>query len=208
MPIAALSRRRAARPAAPGGTDGDAGVTMLEVTVAMSVMAVVTALAVAGVVQVFGTSNRAEALVSAQAQAHNAFIRLDRDIRYASGISKPGQVGGNQYVEYTLTNSDVTTCTQLRLTGSSGLLQSRSRRSGEAVGPWQTLASYVTTPRQFTRTLPADTGAPYQQLDVLLTLRAGAGATTSRRQSSYRFAALNTTDATASDTVCGNLGRP
>jgi prepilin-type N-terminal cleavage/methylation domain-containing protein len=206
MPIAALSRRRAARPAAPGGTDGDAGVTLMEVTVAMSVMAVVSSLAVAGVVHVFGTSNRADALVAAQAQAHTAFIRLDRDIRYASGISRPGQAGGNQYVEFTLTNSDVTTCTQLRLTGSTGLLQSRSRRSG-VVGPWQTLASQITTPQQFTRMLPAETGAPHQQLDVLLTLQAGTGSTTNRRQSSYRFAALNTTDATESDTVCRGLDR-
>ncbi len=208
MPIAALPRRRAARPAAPGGTDGDAGVTLMEVTVAMSVMAVATSLAVAGVVHVFGTSNRAEALVVAQGQAHNAFVRLDRDIRYASGISRPGQANGSQYVEYTLTNTDVTTCTQLRLTGSTGLLQSRSRRSGEVVGPWQTLASHVTTPRGFTRTLATDEGAPHQQLDVLLTLQAGAGATTSRRQSSYSFAALNTSIDTQSDTVCGSLGRP
>ncbi|GAA0807861.1 PulJ/GspJ family protein [Spirilliplanes yamanashiensis] len=192
---------------APRTGGADDGLTLMEVLVTLGVMTIVMALFGAGLTQLYRTAQRSESLGVAQTQLHQAFLRLDRDIRYASGISLPGTAGGDSYVEYVISNTEVVRCTQLRLS-ASGLLQSRFRRDSGPVSGWQTLASHVTTPRAFTRTLASEAGAPHQQLGVTLTLSAGAGATASRRQASFTFTALNTGVGTASDGVCPSLGRP
>ena len=173
----------------------------------VGVMTVVMALFGTGLTHLYRSAQRSDALAVAQTQLHQAFLRLDRDIRYASGISLPGTAGGDSYVEYVISNTEVVRCTQLRL-AASGLLQSRFRRDNGPVSGWQTLASHVTTPRSFARTLASESGAPHQQLGVTLTLRAGAGATASSRQASFTFTALNTGIDTAADGVCPSLGRP
>jgi len=187
----------------------------MEVTITLSVMSVVMALFSTAIVQLYSATNNNEALTIATQQLHNAFVRLDRDIRYASGISQPGDVaGGNEYVEYAITNTGTTVCTQLRLVGSTGLLQTRRKIGTGSTSAWSTLASYLTAAKSFTRTTASTGGKPFQQLDISLTARVGAGRTAgtttggAKRQTvQYTFTALNTTPATASSTVCNSLAR-
>jgi prepilin-type N-terminal cleavage/methylation domain-containing protein len=195
---------------------GEAGFTLMEVTVTLSLMSIVTALFSTAIVQLFSATNNNEALAVATAQLHNAFVRLDRDIRYASGISKPGSAGagGNEYVEYAITNTGTTVCTQLRLVVSTGLLQTRSKTGAGPASAWSTLASYLTSASSFTR-VPASTSTkPFQQLDVALRAQVGSSSTGSATTGSaksqtvqYTFTALNTSPTTASDGVCNSLAR-
>jgi type II secretory pathway pseudopilin PulG len=198
--LAALSRGH--------GTDAaDAGVSLVELTVVLSIMSVVMGLFGAGIVQVHSSARSSEAMSIAAAQLHNAFLRLDRDIRYASGISVPGQVGSTWYVEYQVTNTGHDDCTQLRILAGSGQLQSRTSRDDGVVGDWTVLASSVTSPQQFSRTAATSSGAQHQQLGVALTVQSGSGSSLRRRQAGFTFTALNTSIDTESDDVCNGLAR-
>jgi prepilin-type N-terminal cleavage/methylation domain-containing protein len=196
---------------------GDGGFTLLEVVVALSVMSVAMALFSGGMFQIYSAANNSEAIGSAAAQAHTAFVRLDRDIRYAGGISVVGTVGTTRtYVEYTTAAlNGATTCTQLRVDTAAGVLQMRSRTTaaGAAAGSapvtgWSTLASYLSGPQSITRVDADPAYRHYQELVLALTLRTGSGATAKTRRASYTFTALNTSTGTASDRVCSDLGRP
>ena len=48
----------------------------------------------------FRTANKTEAVATAQSQISIAFQRLDKEIRYAEGISTPTSSGTGWYVEY------------------------------------------------------------------------------------------------------------
>jgi type II secretory pathway pseudopilin PulG len=211
MVLPSFLRRRTAAPRhdGAGAPVGDAGVTLIEVAVTTGVMAVAMAVFGSGIVQMYGSANKNESMAIAQTQLHNAFLRLDRDIRYASGISPPARTGNdNWYVEYVIANTGVARCTQLRLLAARGLLQSRTGRQGGPVGGWTTLASYLTTPREFTLTPASTDGAPHQQLTVAFTLQAGTGSSRTRREAAYSFTALNTSVDTVSEDVCATMGRP
>ena len=184
-----------------------AGFSLAEVMVTMAVNAVVVSVFTTGIVQLYRAQNSSDALASATGQIHVAFIRLDRDIRYASGISRPGLGnGGAQYVEYAITNTGVQACTQVRLT-TAGLLQSRRRTGAGAVSRWSTLASQLIEPMSFARHDAGTGERAYQQMTVLLTASAGGASVIRKAASTFTFTALNTSPDTASDTVCSSLGR-
>ncbi len=199
-------RPLAARLTARGG--GDAGITLLEVVTTTSIMMVAMALAGGGIVQIYRNVTKNDSMAFVQTQLHTAFLRLDREIRYASGISRPEQVRGAWYVEYQIAQAGVTDCTQLRLTRSTGLLQSRRMRNGNPTGSWSTHASSLTGTHRFTRIAASPDGARHQQLEVTLAVAAGSGNAQSRRDSAFVFTALNTTVDTTSDAICGAMGRP
>jgi prepilin-type N-terminal cleavage/methylation domain-containing protein len=196
---------------------GDAGFTMTEVIVALSVMSVAMALFGGGLLQIYSTANNGEALSLAAGQAHTAFVRLDRDVRYAYGISAPATVGATRtYVEYTTTTLNGTiTCTQLRVDTATGLLQMRNRNTPPNAAPgsgtissWSALASYLTGTQSITRNAADASDRHYQELVMTLTFRAGSGVTAKSRFASYTFTALNTSVDTVSDSVCSDFGRP
>jgi prepilin-type N-terminal cleavage/methylation domain-containing protein len=185
----------------------DGGFSLIELMISMALMSVVTALFTTGIVQVYQAQNFTDGVSETSAQIHNAFTRLDSDVRYASGISIPGAAGGNQYVEYDNTNSGADVCTQLRLT-PDGMLQLRRKSGAATASAWSVLASQLTAPSatSFARTPAAANGNAYQQLSVTLTAQP-AGSSTPQESSSYTFTALNTSLDTASDTVCNSLDR-
>jgi prepilin-type N-terminal cleavage/methylation domain-containing protein len=186
----------------------DGGFSLIEVMVSMSVMSIVVVLFTGSVVQLYRAQNHSEAVTGVGQQIHTAFVRLDRDIRYSSGISVPGSVtSGNEYVEYQITNTGATVCTQLRIT-PSGQLQTRRKIDSAAIGPWSVLASQLVDPSSFTRTAAADGGNAYQQLVVSLTAQAGGAAAAEKETASFTFTALNTSLSTLSDSVCNSLDRP
>jgi prepilin-type N-terminal cleavage/methylation domain-containing protein len=198
-----VTRSRTRHPAA------DSGFSLLEVMVTMAVMSVVTALFTTGIVQIYSATNNNEALTVATQQIHNAFLRLDRDIRYASGISIEGTgTTGGKYVEYAVTNTGTAVCGQLRVT-TAGLLQTRSKTGTAAASAWSTLASgLVFAASSLTRSPASSGGSPYQQLNVSLLATSGAGKSAQSDAVGFSFTALNTSTLTSSDTGCRSLGRP
>jgi prepilin-type N-terminal cleavage/methylation domain-containing protein len=93
----------------------DAGMSLVEIMVAMGIMSVVMVTATAGLAQIYHSVNESQNTAEAQAQVTRAFERLDQEIRYARGISTPATLDGDYYVEYLVAPNDVDTCVELRL---------------------------------------------------------------------------------------------
>ncbi|MFC4058204.1 PilW family protein [Planomonospora corallina] len=131
---------------------GDAGISLVEVMVSLSVLGVFMAVFTAGVLQVYRAVDTTEAVASAQSQLHVAFQRLDKEIRYASWISEPSRpIRGRRYVEFAAKDpvtKEETRCGQLLLDLDRGVLQLRRWEAGSPPAeraPGETLASYIAT---------------------------------------------------------------
>ena len=216
-----MTRRRLAA----GPEQDDAGFTLTEVMVTLAVMSVVMVVFTGGILQVYRTSAKAESISVVQTQLQTAFQRFDRQLRYASWISQPGQVGTAWYVEWA--GYDGSLCYQLRLetapasaadnsTNGRGVLQMLSwpLATPPAPGaPGQTIAGNLVSP---------DGGGPFevqaagvtagggseftpdfQRLRVHITGRAGE----STAQVDTTFTALNTSRNTPATNDCSK-GRP
>jgi prepilin-type N-terminal cleavage/methylation domain-containing protein len=225
-----VTRQRRPSPGAQGGSD--AGFSLVEVMVTMAVMAVVMVLFTAAILQAYRTSTTAESISAAQSQLHRAFQRFDKELRYASWIAQPGQVGTAWYVEFAA--ADGAQCRQLRFetspsirpdnaTDGRGVLQLISWRSDTppATGTsGQTVASQLLTDgvaapfeRQAAGTSPfagpssgpVGTGftTDFDRLRIRLTTRIGR----STAQVDTTFTALNTSRDTPAVNDCSR-GRP
>ncbi len=179
----------------------DRGFTMTEIVVTMTVMSVVMAIFTGGIVQMFNTSDKSESLAASQAQNNIAFLRLDKQIRYASGISTPGAVNSAPYVEYLLSSTGTATCYELRLKDAK--LQQRVWVQGTSASgsPWTVLASGVTSTQPFTY-LAANATFNFQRLRLRLTATYGGNKTLSAANTDITFTAVNTTLGTSSAAVC------
>jgi hypothetical protein len=185
-------------------TRGDAGATLIDVMVSMVLMSIFMAMFTGGIVQMFRAANKTEAVMAAQTQLHIAFLRLDRELRYASAISASAAVGPDAYVEYLTTNTGTPVCTQLRLRVATAQLQRRTWVQGSSPltpSPWTPLVSDVSSTEPF-RVLAADAVFSYQRLEVELVASSGSGDTASTKQTRVTFTALNTSVGTPTDTVC------
>jgi prepilin-type N-terminal cleavage/methylation domain-containing protein len=181
--------------------DADTGLTLMEVVVAMSIMLVMMAGVTAGLVQIFKLTSVTGTKAVAQSQVRLVLLRLDRQVRYASGISTPHiDASSVQYVEYKFVEKGRSTCVQLRVTG--GNLQQRSWTSGTfAPTSWATLASGVTSTWPFTR-VDATDEVGHQRLKVVLSATAGTGTGTETKAGTVTYTALNTNRDSSAD-VCG-----
>jgi prepilin-type N-terminal cleavage/methylation domain-containing protein len=192
---------------AAGRRGDDAGVTLIEVVLAMSIMSVLMTVVTGAVLQIYHSVNEVDSLSEAQTQVNAAFIRLDREIRYARSVSDPGLVSGDYYVEYLRSVDSVDTCVELRLRTTTGELQRRQwTKNVSPLAPtaWTTLASDVTATTPFTVTA-ADTnsltGFRFQRLTLAMTAvvgggapnNAGAGRAGATRETNVTFTALNAT---------------
>src|SRR3954462_12965140 len=121
----------------------DAGVTLIEVLVAFGVMSIVMAVFTAGVAQSYRVANKADAMAVVRQQLHTAFLRLDRDVRYAFAIRSPGVVGDRSYVEYAVNNTGPDRSPHLHIAPTNGVLQPRAMDAGGVTSRWSTLASHV-----------------------------------------------------------------
>jgi prepilin-type N-terminal cleavage/methylation domain-containing protein len=191
-----LDRVRGERP--------DEGVSLIEVLTSMVIMSIFMAMFFGGIMTVFQSSYHAESAAVAQAQVNTAYLRLDKEIRYAAGISTEGTMGANPVVEYLTTSYGAATCTQLRLDVDSQQLQWRSWPQG--VDPllpsqWIPLATEVTSAKPFTF-LAADATYNFERLKLDITSTNGDGTGMASRTTTLTFTALNTTLGTASDAVC------
>jgi type II secretory pathway component PulJ len=181
----------------------DAGTTLMELTVGLSIMAVFMAIFTTGIVTIYGSVNRTEAASVTQSQVNTAFLRLDKEIRYARAISAQGVVGTDPYVEYLLAEADSTVVDCIELRVDSEQLQRRTwPQSSSAVTStgWQTLIDNVTS-AAFTRQVPGATYS-FQRLEIQLSVTVGLGDRAQTRSSDLTFTALNTTTSTTSDATC------
>jgi prepilin-type N-terminal cleavage/methylation domain-containing protein len=172
----------------------DDGVTLLEMVVAMTLMTLFMAMFTGAVVQMFGVLDRGDATSTVQAQLNVAFLRLDREIRYAAGITTPGQgTGGDWYVEYL--TSTTSTCGQLRLHVATGAptasLQLRSwSTTGSPPPGWTTLATGLAAGQPFS-VKPADATSNFVRLELTVTASSGAARYQTSRRTDVTFTALN-----------------
>jgi Tfp pilus assembly protein PilV len=173
----------------------DAGLTLIDVLVSMTIMTVITALFTAGIVQMYRMVNGTDDRAVAQSQVSVALLRIDKDVRYASGLSVPYTLSANQYVDFLVPKAGSSTCVQLRVVASTKVLQRRTwtwKANPLGATPWVTIASNVTSPTPFTYTGP-DTEISYQRLTVDLSVTTGPTGKTVTKNSKVTYTALNTT---------------
>jgi prepilin-type N-terminal cleavage/methylation domain-containing protein len=197
----------------------DEGYSLIEVMMAMVCMSILMTLVTSAIIQIYHSVNSVDAVSAAQTQVDTAFVRLDKEIRYARAVSDPGAVGGDQYVEYLLDVDAVDTCVELRLHNATGELQRRQWATNQtplAPTAWQILASSVvaTTPFTVTAAVPVQTtDFLYQRLtlDITSVTGGGSGLSTSsgragsRRETNVTFTALNATGTRNSVTGTANV---
>jgi prepilin-type N-terminal cleavage/methylation domain-containing protein len=178
----------------------DSGMTLIELVVTMTIFLVLMSVFTTGLVQMYASEGRTEAIMTAQSQMHNAFVRLDREIRYASAISTPDTVGVDSYVEYLTTNTGIAICTELRLNIAGAQLQWRTWTQGSSpLTPtaWSPLASGVSSGQPFTFVASEN----FQRLRVQLAATPVGGVNVAAA-SDITFTALNTQRGADTPDVC------
>jgi prepilin-type N-terminal cleavage/methylation domain-containing protein len=170
----------------------DAGMSLIEVLVSATIMSIVMAIATAGMLQMYKSFGSSELAQIGQAQMHNTFTKLDREIRYASYVSAPGKVGTTWYVEYKYLDGSTLKCIELALAGT-GKLERRSWPVGDTTTATSvmvlasTVAS-VTTPAS--NPFSAADGTHFQGLRIRF-----KDTTASNAATDMTFTALNSADA-------------
>ncbi len=131
-----------------GASERDAGMTLIEMLVAMGLFAILLGVFMSGISAMTSMTVRARAAVDSSDEVRRAYQRMDKQIRYASAVNRPGVVGGNQYIEFITTDpSDSTaiTCTQYKLNATADTLAFRTWPDvdGAAASSWVVVASRV-----------------------------------------------------------------
>jgi type II secretory pathway pseudopilin PulG len=173
----------------------DAGFTLIDTMVAMTVMTIVMAVFTTSVLQMYRTANSVEARSITQSQISTAMQRLDRQIRYAKGISEPYTIGGIVYVDLLAVQQTKRQCIQLRV--ANGVLSQRTwtylANPLDLTG-WTAIAYGLTTATPFDYLPPTDV-LGQQQLTVTLGGGTGSGTDTN----TVTFTALNSDRTTGQD---------
>jgi prepilin-type N-terminal cleavage/methylation domain-containing protein len=193
---------------------GDGGFTLLEVVVSMGLMSVFMAMFTGAIFQMYNVSNKTNAITDSSSQLNTAFLRIDKQVRYAAAISPPNKTRtalGGWYVEFVNTTSGTDACYQLRVLG--GVFQERSWTGTPSATPtWTALASGIVmpavTPFTFTTAAGSQTA---QRLKLSLTAAAGSGGTSSTSQTAVTFAAMNSGQVSSptndgASLICQNAG--
>jgi hypothetical protein len=197
----------------------------MELLVGMMIMVVFMGMFTTAIYLMSSTANKVEAVTISTSQTSQAFLRLDKLVRYASAISTPGTATGSGatgdwYVELDGTNSaGVETCTQLRVDIATSQLQQRSW-AASTTNPnpsWTPLASAITNgtaaagSSDVPFSLPAvnsSASTAFQQLQIVLVATTGTTSTATNR-TQLSFTALNSSATAANNSsVCQQAGRP
>ncbi len=208
---------------------GDKGMSLLELIVAMGIFSIVLVVFMSAVATMAKTTVKSQATSDSADQLRNVFLRMDKEVRYASDINTPGTANGAVYMEYWVpenAGTGASMCVQWRYVLATDILQRRTWTYGApgTVTGWMTLA----TDLRNNMSLPAEqpfvvhrAGAIgskvylHQRLDVYLS--AGLGADTSDSRGSEldsSFVAQNSSTASVTNAgvtkVCltGSVQRP
>lgn len=193
---------------------GDSGLTLLELVVTTTVMAIVLMIFTASVIAMYSATAKAEAIGHTSSQVTMAFNRLDGQLRYAADISAPGiGADGNWYVEWAGAHPDDPACTQLRLDAETGQLQQRTwefddHAQPQEISAWRLLAADLEPdPDTAPFTVPTAAPVPYQQLTVVVTAVTDTHHGRTEATSDITFTALNSHRAERDEHVCTEVGR-
>jgi type II secretory pathway pseudopilin PulG len=172
--------------------DDDAGFTLIDTLMSTVVMTVVMAVFTTSILSMYRTAKNVDAKSMAQTQISIAMQRLDREVRYAVGISQPYNSG--QYVDFLTVQQGKQECVQLRVAG--GVLARRTWIYRQAPGSagWTTLAGGVTAAAPFAYLAPT-TALGFQQLTVTLQVGTGGG----KDVNTGTFTAMNSSRTTGND---------
>jgi prepilin-type N-terminal cleavage/methylation domain-containing protein len=102
----------------------DAGFSLSELMISMSIMGVVTVISASGFLQMFRTTDLAETAALTQSSVLASFSKLDRDVRYAARVNEPYQSsGGGWAVDYVIPAPNGSPqCVRLTLPAAGGAL--------------------------------------------------------------------------------------
>jgi hypothetical protein len=205
----------------------DAGTTLAELVTAMSLMTVFMAMFTTAIFTMYRGANKVTAINQTASQLQTAFVRLDKEVRYASAISAPGlSSSGSWYVELKFTNTGTPTCTQLRVNATKSMLERRTWTvqtntttnvtSAVNISTWVPMASGITNgavaagaSQPFTLRAPdASSNLTFQRLAVNLVAVSGNRDAATTSVTAVTFTAANTNIATTSTGVCTEVVRP
>jgi type II secretory pathway pseudopilin PulG len=175
--------------------ESEAGFTLLDTVMSTVVMTIVMAVFTSSMLMMYRSAGNVDARSAAQTQVAQALQRIDRQIRYAKGISLP--YGSGKYVDFLTVRPDRQQCVQLRVSGT--VLSQRTwtfQKNPIDLSDWTPLASNVSSAggQPFTYLAPTQT-LGYQQLRLSLSVGAGS----SRDANAVTFTALNSTRTTGND---------
>jgi Tfp pilus assembly protein FimT len=192
----------------------DDGTTLAEMVVGMAIMAIFMGMFTGAMLLMSSTVNKVEAVTTSSGQLNNAFLRLDRSVRYATAISQPTRSGASNdwNVEFSATNGTTkTTCTQLRIHAKQ--LQQRTwalaadGTTYSNLSAWVPLASNITNgnvavgaPNPPFALVQSAAGTNYQRLTITLVASSGTS-TPGTSNSSVTFTAVNSV-LTATNNPC------
>jgi len=184
----------------------DRGVTLAELAVTTGIMSMVMAIFTTGVVQLFKAGNKNELVAMTQSQLNNAFLRLDRELRYSAGFGPVHtDVAGNVFIEYinTGTADGVPQCAQLELYAAGQTLRRQvwPQQAGvKPVNQWATLASQVNVAKSSFEIVKSSR-TTFQRLRVVLVVLTNPGSGQTEAKTDLTFTALNSKTDTSPTTV-------
>jgi type II secretory pathway pseudopilin PulG len=183
----------------------DSGTTMVELVVSLVIMSFMMAIFTTGIIQMYSAANKTESLSNAQSELNVTFLRMDKQVRYASGISQPQFVNGSYYVSMLTTNTGANRCTAVKLDPDAAQLSTFTWDEDDAPADpfWTVLANNVTPKGAQPFTLwPANAVANFDRLQLTIQARTGDGTTGTTTDTDVTFTALNTSLETSSEFVC------
>lgn len=184
----------------------DDGVTFAEMAVTTSIMSVVMAIFTTGVVQLYRSGNNNELVAMTESQLNTAFLRLDRNLRYASGIGPVHPTtGDNRFVEYV--NTDTPTgepeCAQLELNKARKVLRRQVwPQTTKPTGRWVVLANQVNVDKSSFELVAPGANTGFQRLKITLFVASNPGTGHAEAKTEVTFTALNSTRGVDSSKIC------
>ncbi|WP_182111189.1 MULTISPECIES: type II secretion system protein J [unclassified Actinotalea] len=137
---------------APAVRTRDGGLTLIELLVSMGIFTVVLVVFMSGLISMTTSTVRAQDVTNAGDAVRSAFQTMDKQIRYADAVNRPGVgASGSYYLEFrTGAQPDglAPLCTQWRLDPTARTLAYRTKRDvpSAPVSPWRTIATDVRNP--------------------------------------------------------------
>ncbi len=176
-------------------------------------MVIFMAMFTGAIVMMNNTSQKAESMSQTSSQLNQAFLTLDRTVRYADAISTPDKgTSGDWYVELRTPKGDGEQCTQLRVDIAKQQLQQRTWPGDQAPPSQLTftpIASAITNGDAAANTadqpfVPGVSDAiAFQQMTFNLVSKYGSNSNKTQSRSSVTFTAVNSTMPPPSAAICG-----